>query len=77
MAKKLKISLTGCPKSAVRWCKQKFLTKGVSATKSWKKSRNFLGIGLLTIILVKGKKPIGGVGGVDSTPPGPYRVNHT
>ena len=44
-----------CLKSAVRGWKQNFSRKGVSATKSWEKSRS------------KGQKTVGG--GVESTPP--------
>ena len=45
MGCKKKKKCTGCPKSAVRGCKLYFWREknswGVSATKSWEKSRNF------------------------------------
>jgi len=43
----------------------------VSATKSWKKSRNFR-YGSSGDFLSKGQKTVGV--GLESTPPGPYRV---
>ena len=61
-AKKIKIVCTGCPKSALREGKTKFLEFffiGASAIKSWEKSRIFR-YGLMEIFLVKGKKPQGG-----------------
>ena len=61
-AKKIKIVCTGCPKSALREGKTKFLEFffiGASAIKSWEKSRIFR-YGLPGDFFSKGQKTTGG-----------------
>ena len=57
-AKHKKYLCTGCPKSAVRGCKQKSL--GYTQPKVGK-SQEFSGMGRLTFFILKGKKTQGGV----------------